>query len=76
MALRLAVLAILLASEPALANDYSPWFGSEATSATQIALTSKSENSSPNLQNTTDSVDASCPIEGCSAPSKPVKYDN
>jgi hypothetical protein len=76
MVLRLTILAFILATTPAMAKDLSPWFGSQASEATQVSLSALSESGQPATNSASASAEKVCPIEGCSETSKPVKYNN
>jgi hypothetical protein len=70
MVLRSIIVAFILVTTPAMADDLSPWFGSEASEATQISLIAHSTTSDERSA----SADIDCPIEGCPETAKPVKY--
>jgi hypothetical protein len=72
MVLRTAFLALILTGPQAVANDISPWFGSEASPATQVSLSSSGEPNQPPDDNISVKAEVDCPIEGCPKAAKPV----
>jgi hypothetical protein len=74
MVLRVTFLALALFGTPAVAEDMSPWFGSEASQATQIGLTDDVKTSQAVGEDTTVSSNEICPIEGCPITANTAKY--
>ncbi len=69
MKLRWVIVCLLSLASPALADDVSPWFGSEATRAAQIALEKQTQFKPQGNQQAA----LECPITGCPAPRSNAK---
>ncbi len=69
MNLRWVLVCFLSLITPALAEDVSPWFGSEASAAQHIAAQKQAQLTPQSDQQAT----LECPIEGCPAPTPTAK---
>ncbi len=69
MKLRWVFMCFLSLSAPAFAENVSPWFGSEATPAAQIALEKQAQSKPQGNQQAA----LECPITGCPASNSNAK---
>jgi hypothetical protein len=67
MKLRCVLIGLILFATPAFAGDQSPWFGSEATEATQVSLISQAESTIVPDEEASLYVSEPCANEGCPA---------
>jgi hypothetical protein len=62
MVLRCFFMVFALLAPPAFAYEATPWFGSEASQAEQISLSSEASN---NISDSDVNSSRQCPIAGC-----------
>jgi coenzyme F420-reducing hydrogenase gamma subunit len=73
MNLRWIMVCFLSLATPVLAEDVSPWFGSEASKAQQISLEKQSQLTTQSTQQATLDKPVDCTVEGCPPATAPAK---
>ncbi len=73
MNLRWVLVSFLSFAMPALAQDVSPWFGSEASVGQRIKLEKEAELIFKSTQQATLEKPVDCTVEGCPPVSAPAK---
>jgi hypothetical protein len=73
MNLRWVLVCVLSFVTPALAEEASPWFGSEASKAQQIDLENQAEITTQSTQQAILEKPVDCTVEGCPSVTAPAK---
>jgi hypothetical protein len=80
MNIRAIAVALLLLNSSVLADDVTPWFGSEASAPEQVSLSDTPDQLIDLSRLSTNAVSSSdakdCPVEGCPLPANSDKVTN